>query len=180
VTKDDAGKVSTTSKPREAADIDRIKGLVSAAVGLDPQRGDLLTVENIAFEETPVEEEAPAPSGWQQYAPSMTPDLGIQALRIVGIVVLGLVAMFVIIRPMARAAFSAPVRGAVAAPAGIPQNVRSVADLEGAIEAELDANEIPRSGALRLPALTKRISKKAEEHPENVAKLVRSWLTEQQ
>ncbi len=188
VTKDGDGKVQATSKPREATDIERIKGLVSAAVGLDTARGDQLTVENIAFEETPVEDVAPAPSGWQQYAPKFTPELGMQALRVVGVLVLGLVAIFVVLRPMMKAAFSAPAR-AVAAVAAAPAPVaaaaitpsgRSVADLEGAIEAELDANEIPQSGALRLPALTKRISRKADEHPEAVAKLVRSWLTEQQ
>jgi flagellar M-ring protein FliF len=189
VTKDAEGKVQTTTKAREAADIERIKGLVSAAVGLDPARGDQLTVENIAFEEVPVEQEVPAPAGWRQYAPQLTPDLGMQALRIVGVIALALVAILVILRPMARAAFpasgkiaAAAVAGAIAAPApaGFTPSGRSVADLEGAIEAELDANEIPKSGALRLPALTKRISRKADEHPEAVAKLVRSWLTEQQ
>ena len=190
VTKDAEGKVQTTSKPREATDIERIKGLVSAAVGLDPARGDQLTVENIAFEEAPVEEEVPAPSGWRQYAPQLTPDLGMQALRVLGVVVLAIVAIFVVLRPMARAAFPPQLAAATAggaarvaapaAPAGVAQGGRSVADLEGDIEAELDANEIPAAGALRLPALTKRISKRAEEQPENVAKLVRSWLTEQQ
>jgi flagellar M-ring protein FliF len=189
VTKDAEGKVQSTSKPREATDIERIKGLVSAAVGLDTARGDQLTVENIAFEEPPVEEETPAPSGWQQYAPKLTPELGMQALRIVGTVVLALVAIFMVLRPMMKAAFAAPGGRAVAAVAAAPAAAvaavsqggsRTVADLEGAIEAELDANEIPQSGALRLPALTKRVSKKADEHPEAVAKLVRSWLTEQQ
>jgi flagellar M-ring protein FliF len=188
VAKDAEGKMQTTSKPREATDIERIKGLVSAAVGFDTARGDQLTVENIAFEETPVEGEAPTPSGWQQYAPKFTPELGMQALRVVGVLILGLVAIFMVLRPMMKAAFSAPGR-AVAAVAAAPVSRavaantpagRSVADLEGAIEAELDANEIPQTGAMRLPALTKRISRKADEHPEAVAKLVRSLLTEQQ
>jgi flagellar M-ring protein FliF len=190
VTKDTEGKVQTTSKPREATDIERIKGLVSAAVGLDAARGDQLTVENIAFEEPPVEEDVPAPSGWRQYTPQLTPELGMQALRTVGVIALALVAIFVVLRPMARAALGNPLPKAAKAVAGVaaapaPASFaqpggRTVADLEGDIEAELDANEIPKTGALRLPALTKRISKKADEHPEAVAKLVRSWLTEQQ
>jgi flagellar M-ring protein FliF len=73
VAKDAEGKMQTTSKPREATDIERIKGLVSAAVGLDTARGDPVDGRNIAFEETPVEVEAPAPSGWQQYAGSSLP-----------------------------------------------------------------------------------------------------------
>ena len=40
-------------KPWEAGGMQRIQGLVAAAVGLDTERGDQLTVENIAFETPP-------------------------------------------------------------------------------------------------------------------------------
>ena len=45
-------------KPWEPAGIQRIQGLVAAAVGLDTKRGDQLTVENIAFEVPPAERRA--------------------------------------------------------------------------------------------------------------------------
>jgi flagellar M-ring protein FliF len=47
--------------PRTAEEIQKIHDLVAAAVGLDTMRGDQLTVENIAFEEAPVEETPEVP-----------------------------------------------------------------------------------------------------------------------
>ena len=43
--KDATGAMKTTNKPRTPAEIRRIQGLVAAAVGLDNERGDQLTVE---------------------------------------------------------------------------------------------------------------------------------------
>src|SRR5262249_20603864 len=62
------GKSVRTSKPRSAAEIQKIHDLVAASVGLDSDRGDQLTVENIAFDEPAVEEPAPV-SKWKQYQP---------------------------------------------------------------------------------------------------------------
>ena len=52
------GATTTASKPRDPAELERINRLVAAAIGLDTDRGDRLTVENIAFDvpqEVPVE-----------------------------------------------------------------------------------------------------------------------------
>ncbi|HYE85987.1 MAG TPA: flagellar basal-body MS-ring/collar protein FliF, partial [Vicinamibacterales bacterium] len=50
------GTTKRTSRPRQREEIQRIQGLVMAAAGIDLNRGDRVTVENIAFEETEVEE----------------------------------------------------------------------------------------------------------------------------
>jgi flagellar M-ring protein FliF len=48
------GAAATVSaRPWEPAGIQRVQGIVAAAVGLDTERGDQLTVENIAFEAVP-------------------------------------------------------------------------------------------------------------------------------
>jgi len=181
VTKDAEGKTQTASKPREAGEVERIKNLVAAAVGFDSERGDQLTVENISFGEVPVEDDL-APSLWQRIAPPVT-DYAPQAVRLLGILAMALFAFSMVLRPMVRAAFPAPALvAATAAPAAgsLPQIVRTVADLEGDIEAELDASEAPPSAeARRLPVLSKRIAKKAEAEPEHMARLVRSWLVEE-
>ena len=61
-----------TARPRRrrrsAEEIQKINDLVAAAVGFDTERGDQLTVENIAFEEAPVEEIVPLPV-WERYQP---------------------------------------------------------------------------------------------------------------
>jgi flagellar biosynthesis/type III secretory pathway M-ring protein FliF/YscJ len=50
--------------------------------------------------------------------------------------------------------------------------------MEGQIEAELDA-ALPGQ-ARRLPVLTKRVAKLANEEPEQLARIVRGWIAEEQ
>jgi flagellar M-ring protein FliF len=57
------GKVVTTNQPRTQAELDAYRELVLAAVGFSKERGDTVTLENVAFytESRPVEEAPPAP-----------------------------------------------------------------------------------------------------------------------
>jgi flagellar biosynthesis/type III secretory pathway M-ring protein FliF/YscJ len=52
-----------------------------------------------------------------------------------------------------------------------------VAELEGEIEAQLDAAET--KGDRRLPVLTKRVAEHTMKEPEHVAKVLRSWMKEE-
>jgi flagellar M-ring protein FliF len=158
------------AKPRNAADMEKIHGLVAAAVGLDTERGDQLTVENIAFEETPIEEVV-TPSTWQKIGPQI-----FEALRITGIVAIGALALFGVVRPMVKSSFAAPsaskrVGAALAAAQG--GQPRTVEDLE----AEMDGHLTPQN-ALSVPALTRRMAALTQKEPENAARLLRTWLTE--
>ena len=154
------------AKPRTPADIQKIHGLVAAAVGFDPDRGDQLTVENIAFEETPVDEPA-APTTWQQYAPQ-----AFEGGRILGIVLIGVFAAWVLIRPLLRSSLGTlPAQAAVAGSLPVP---RTVQDLEAEMDAQLNA----ATGTRRLPVLTKRVTALTQREPENAARLLRTWLTE--
>jgi flagellar M-ring protein FliF len=93
---DDERPVNAKEKPkaRAAADIQKIHGLVAAAVGLDMERGDQLTVENIAFEDSPVED-AVQPTFIQQYGPQ-----ALEIGRILGIVFVVIAALLLVIRPL--------------------------------------------------------------------------------
>lgn len=165
--REDAGQQGAQAKPRPPADIQKIHGLVAAAVGFDADRGDQLTVENIAFEETPVEEVAPQRT-WQQYAPQ-----AIEIGRIAGIVLLGLVAVFGVIRPMVRHSMSAaPAVQTAGAGVSVPRTVQD-------LEAEMDAQLGP-PGAQRMPVLTRRVAALTEREPENAARLLRTWLSEEE
>jgi flagellar M-ring protein FliF len=157
------------SQARPAPELKKIHDLVAAAVGLDTERGDQLTVENIPFEETPVET-APVVPIWREYAPQ-----AFEVGRVLGIVVIGIFAVFSIIRPLVRG--SLPGHGVQLLPTagGVIGAPRSVQDLEAEIDAEL-ANLAP--GARRLPVLTKRVSALTQREPENAARLLRTWLTE--
>ncbi len=184
-TKNESGKGKATNKPRTPAEIQRIHGLVAAAVGFDSERGDKLTVENIAFEEPPVEEIPPPPTLLQKVAPQVMDIVRmnmVEVLRIAGVLLLAVFAFFVVLKPMARRALKLPnaqLLGSPALAAAGARSLRTVADMEGEIEAELDA-AAQASETRRLPVLTKRISKVADAEPEHVARLVRSWLADEE
>ena len=170
-----AGQTARQAKPRSAADIQKLHDLVAASVGLDTDRGDQLTVENIAFEEAPAEEVA-APPGWLKRYPPLALEIG----RIVGIVLIGLFALFGIIRPMMRTSLAATpaVRGVAAAAVGQGGPARTVQDLEAEMDAQLQAAEGQAPGSRKLPVLTRRVAALTQREPENAARLLRTWLTE--
>jgi flagellar M-ring protein FliF len=161
---------STTVKPRSAADLQKIQGLVAAAVGLDQDRGDQLTVENIAFEDVPVEEVV-APSPWQKYAPQ-----AFDAARILGVILLGVAAIFGVIRPMVTGTLAPRVKAAsLTAGAAAAIGARTVKDLEAEMDAQLESGS-----ATKLPVLSRRMAALTQKEPENAARLLRAWLAEEQ
>lgn len=171
-TTDASGKTETKNTPRTAEDLQRIQQLVATSVGLDADRGDQITVENIGFNEAPTEPEATQP-WWQRALP--TGSSANDALRNVGVIALALVALLFIVRPMMQRAFTQALPPAVATTSGgLP---KTVADIEHELQASLEAAAQNR-GDGRLPALTKRLASVADQEPEQVARLMRSWLTE--
>ena len=59
--------------------------------------------------------------------------------------------------------------------------MKTIADLEGEIEAEIDAGMAAKaSDSRRVPVLSRKIAKVVEQEPEHVARLVRGWLTDEE
>lgn len=169
VTKAGQGPPTRTTRPRDPAELQKISALVASAVGLDPSRGDQLTVENIAFDE-PAVEEPQAPGVLERYGEELN-----EILRVVAVLILGGMAFILLGRPLVRrVAVATPVEPA-ALPAQLP---RTIADLEGEIEAQLEAQALSKVPDRRLPVLTKRLSAIAQREPEAAARLVRTWLLE--
>jgi flagellar M-ring protein FliF len=177
------GATTMTAKPRAPTDLARIQNLVASAVGIDTERGDEVTVENIAFGENANEEESPAGGWWQRMSPQLVGSGGLvmQGVRLTAIVGIAALAFFMILRPMGRRALQlpAPMRAVTASaldPA--PQSVKTVGDLEDEMEAALLSGRT--TGARRLPVLTRLLDKTAQQQPEQVARLVRGWLSEEE
>jgi flagellar M-ring protein FliF len=153
----------------------RVQGLVAAAVGLNLDRGDQLTVENIAFDAPPEIPDPPPPT-----LTTRVMDLGKEhwttALRYVGVVLVACVALFGVIRPLARRAAglsSMPALPAAVSAARLP----TVHEMEGQINAEIDA--MTSGEGRKLPVLTQRVAKLANEEPEQLARIVRGWIAEE-
>jgi flagellar M-ring protein FliF len=168
---DRSGGQPGKSKPRSAKELEKIHEVVAAAVGFDEERGDRLTVENIAFEETPVEEVVKLP-WWRRYSPLM-----LDAGRIVSILLIALLVIFGVIRPTVRRTL-----GPVVLPGdralGDSQGPRTIADVEGALPGQLDEDD-ESVGNHKLPSLSRKVARQAQQEPENAARLVREWLAEE-
>jgi flagellar M-ring protein FliF len=166
------GTVSTVRQARKTEEIQKIQALVAAAVGLDTERGDQLTVENVAFDEPEVEQETP-PSIFLRYAPQIN-EVG----RLVTVLVIGIVGFFFVVRPLLKAGGLGG-RPAEQAQLVEVQRPRTVADLESEIEAQMDAQVMEKAGEnRRLPVLTRRVSALTKKEPDQVAKLLKGWMNE--
>jgi len=167
----DGGKVTRTTTPRTPEQLEKIEGLVAAAVGLDPARGDSLTVENIAFDVPEIEEPAP-PSTWQVYGPQL-----LDAARIGAVLLLGVLAFLFVVRPIVSRAVAALPSGQTQVERLPNQLPRTVQEVEGDLEAELDA---VTGSQRKLPILTKRLTEMTTKSPDNAARLIRTWLAEEE
>ena len=96
--KNDKGELAYQPRPKE--EIDRIAALVRSAIGFDAKRGDQVEVVNLRFAETtpsPINE----PTGWMSYL-QFTKDDIMRGAELGVMVVLGLVVMFMVVRPLVR------------------------------------------------------------------------------
>lgn len=174
------GETTIERTSRTPEELQKIQSLVAAAVGLEPDRGDQLTVENVAFDEPVVVEPPPAPF-YERYSPQIW-----EGGRLVTVLAIAMLAFFMFIRPMFRRVGLKPVTAvavdtAAAEAVSVPTStgLRTVAEMESAIDAELDALTAKYAEDRRLPVLTRRVSSVTVNEPENVAKLLRSWINDQ-
>ncbi|HEX9081986.1 MAG TPA: flagellar basal-body MS-ring/collar protein FliF, partial [Holophagaceae bacterium] len=181
--KDAKGEPVMKQIPRSPDEMKKIRDQVAAAVGIQSKRGDELTVENIAFavpQENPKEAAEAKRQMWidliRQFAPTL----------IWGGI--GFIVFFLVVLPMLKrlsAALNRPMplrvaseEAASAAPRK-PVPVRSMAEIEAEIEAELNADAaMSAPEARRREVIRKRLQENAQEDPETMASLVRSWLLE--
>lgn len=174
------GETTVERKSRTPEELQKIQALVAAAVGLEPERGDQLTVENVSFDEPVVVEPPPAPF-YERYAPQLW-----EGVRIAAVLAVAMMGFLMFVRPMLRRVGLQPVPAVVAetataeavtAPA--TTGLRTVAEIESQIDAELDALTAKYAEDRRLPVLTRRLSSVTVKEPESVAKLLRAWINEQ-
>ncbi len=175
---DGEGVAKRSTKPRPQTEMQKIQQIVATAVGLDPERGDQITVENVSFDDA---------AGEPVAEPTVFERIGTNLFgwgRTVAVLLLGIATLFFVIRPIVRGALA----GAPAAPietathtAPLPRQLpKTIEEVEGAIEAELDAKVAERLSDRKTPVLKRRVAQAVEAEPENAARLLRSWLAEDQ
>jgi flagellar M-ring protein FliF len=169
------GTTKITRTPRTPEELQQLQGIVAAAVGLEPERGDQITVQNVSFEEAPID--PPAPMTTLQQVTQYSTEIW-EGARLLAVAVIALLAMLFFVRPLMQR-FAGGGAGTQAMALAAPgQPLRTVADLESEIEAQLDASAQQKLDTRRLPVLARKVSTMSAKEPENVAKLLRSWINE--
>ena len=165
------GKKIEQRRKRTAEEMKEIEQLAGAAIGFDTQRGDLLAIENLSFQQAPAE--APLPPGKLE----KTRNLVMQwsgMLRYLGVFALFAVVYFLMLRPVKKQLVASfhELPKAMAAKALTPAAAGAAA---GPGEIELPVGS---DGARRAVALKKQLTDKVKSEPAAASRLVQSWIRE--
>ncbi len=171
VVTEEAGKRSTTRRKRTVDEMKEIEELARAAIGVDTQRGDVLAVENLSFQELPIEA-PPPPTKVERWRDLLLP--WSWALRYLGLAALFLVVYALILRPVKKQAMTAfrelPGKFRTA------QSPLPAAGVAGAVEGAAK----PAVDAQRATELKKMLTEKVKAEPAAASRLVESWVKEEQ
>ncbi len=174
--KNDKGDISY--QPRSKEEIDQISALVRTAIGFDQKRGDQVEVVNLRFAETPANPIS-EPSGWLA-ALQFTKDDIMRAIEMVVMGLLGLVVLFMVVRPLVRRVL-APEERPLALPAGPAASAAAPAEGE-VVKPEpsetakmIDIAQV--QGQVHAQSVTK-VGDLADKNPNEAVSIIRQWLTE--
>ena len=189
VTTDKDGKQQTSTEPRTPDEMKKYRDLVTAAIGLNTERGDQLTVENISFEGD-LAEFVEQPTFMEKQGPMI-----MTALRYTIIPIVFIVIYLFFLRPVQKTLFSNWAAMSAGAPRMMPRFPADVhtpmtvkqleAQLRGEGSVKDDYAGTPEREFLPLPSpskmdmIRKRVVEHAGQDPETVARLVRIWLNDE-
>ncbi|HET7123259.1 MAG TPA: flagellar basal-body MS-ring/collar protein FliF [Bradyrhizobium sp.] len=176
-------KGETVYQERSKEQLDRIAALVRSAIGFDQKRGDQVEVVNLKFAEAPLVVPVGEPSGLLGML-QFTKDDVMYVIELGVMTLLGLVVLFMVIRPLVKRilaseeissligdASTPALTDASAQPAGIPgQNLIPNATAQmidvAQVQGQVHAQSVHRVGEL------------AERNPNETASILRQWLAE--
>jgi flagellar M-ring protein FliF len=170
-----AGKRTTMRRKRTVDEMKTIEQLARAAIGVDAQRGDVLAVENLSFQEIPLEVPLP-PSKSEHWKHLVEPWLW--ALRYAALAALFLVIYLLILRPVKKLAMTAfrDLPGRVA-----QQNSLRISPAGGALNPQDQAGQLQaaQGEGQRATQLKKMLTDKVKAEPAAASRLVESWVREE-
>jgi len=178
-TKNDKGELAYQDRTKEQ--LDRIAALVRSAIGFDQKRGDQVEVVNLRFADAPSTAPIGEPGGLLGML-QFTKDDVMYFVELGVMMLLGLVVLFLVIRPLVKrilasdevaAAISGVLTGPAAseeaAPAAgqplLPSGAASAIDV-ATVQGQVHAQSVHRVGEL------------AERNPNETVAIVRQWLSE--
>lgn len=182
----DAGEV--ISQPRDPAEMDALRELVSSAVGFNAERGDVITLKSMALQSV-------APSGTEA-STSLLSQFDVDLLSAIQMIVLAIVTLILglfVIRPvLTRQPTSVPALGALSVTASAPesqQGDQQLAQLPAVFDAEdMGDNQaaVGFNAAAALSAGTRpedpvdRLRNMIGERQEETVEILRGWLEDKE
>ncbi|MBI4504537.1 MAG: flagellar M-ring protein FliF [Chloroflexi bacterium] len=182
--------VVDSQTPNVAAQLAQIETSVSAALGINPDRGDAIQVSSIPFDRTRQEEEK------RELEAQQRTDLLFNLAKLLVVVILAVVILMVVRSLLRRPAEAMMVPGvaglAVAAPTALPAGVIAP-ELEAVFEegAAMPTGPSPEEtrireiqakaaeAAKRRAFLEEQVAGLAKSNPEAVADLIRTWMEQE-
>jgi flagellar M-ring protein FliF len=168
----DGKKISTRRKHTEE-ELKQISQLAAAAIGLDTQRGDLLSLENLSFQELPVE--VPAAPGRLDTARRVLVGWA-GMLRYLGIAALFAIVYLLMLRPIKKELLGTlrALPGQIARPAREQYKAgASAPTLLSEVEVQMPAGV---EDARRASTLKRQLAEKVKAEPAAASRLVQSWI----
>jgi flagellar M-ring protein FliF len=165
------GVKTATRRKRTAEEMKEIEQLAGAAIGLDAQRGDMLAVQNLSFQELPVEKPLP-PGKLDNTRKLLTQWSGL--LRYVGVLALFLIVYFLMLRPVKKQILTSLRELPTRMVRGSKDLAAATATVAGTLEGEVPGAE----QAKRASTLKKQLSDKVKTEPAVAGRLVQSWIRE--
>lgn len=178
--KNDRGELAYQDRTKEQ--LDRIAALVRSAIGFDQKRGDQVEVVNLRFADAPSTAPIGEPSGFLGML-QFTKDDVMYFVELGMMMLLGLVVLFLVIRPLVKRILAsdevaAAISGVLAGPAATEEAVLATGGqqlLPGAAASAIDVATI--QGQVHAQSVH-RVGELAERNPNETVAIIRQWLAE--
>jgi flagellar M-ring protein FliF len=178
--KNDKGEMVYQERTKEQ--LDRIAALVRSAIGFDQKRGDQVEVVNLKFAEAPAAVPIGEPTGLLGML-QFTKDDVMYVIELGVMMLLGLVVLFMVVRPLVKKILASEEIAALTGDA--PMAALTDASAEGAgqtlvpgINTTAQMIDVAQVQGQVHAQSVHRVGELAERNPNETASIVRQWLTE--
>ena len=179
--KNDKGEMVYQERSKEQ--LDRIAALVRSAIGFDQKRGDQVEVVNLKFAEAPAVAPIAEPTGLFGML-QFTKDDVMYVIELGVMMLLGLVVLFMVVRPLVKRIIASEVMRSPAedlmpaltdGSAPPPTTGQSLVPSSNATSQMIDVAQV--QGQVHAQSVH-RVGALAEQNPNETASIIRQWLTE--
>ena len=172
--KEESGKSVATRRKRTPEELKQFEQLANGVLGLDSARGDVLTVANMSFQETPTTIVTP-PGKVEDLLRTSRPWLPV--LRQVGVGMLFLLVYFMMLRPIKKqlmAAFRKPLGSGVSRSLAGGTSALSGGSTTRQIEPGMESND----SSAKLNEVKRIVVDKIRHEPREAGKMLAAWMEE--